>query len=47
MGWKQGCIPEIVSIPLPLAESFFDSPNMKRVDCFCRVSGISHYCSLS
>ena len=26
MGWKQGCIPEIVSIPLPLAESFFDSP---------------------
>ena len=26
MGWKQGCIPEIVSSPLPLAEGFFWLP---------------------
>ncbi|QNJ00437.1 hypothetical protein SynA1562_01607 [Synechococcus sp. A15-62] len=47
MGWKQGCILEIVSSPLPLAEGFFGSPNMKRICCFYRVSGISNYCSLS
>ena len=40
MGWKQGCIPEIASNPLPLAEGLFDSPNMKRVGCF--LSGLGY-----
>ena len=40
MGWKQGCIPEIDSSPLALAEGFFGLPNMKRVGCF--LSGLRY-----
>ena len=41
MGWNQGCIPEIVSSPLPVVEGFFDSQKMKRVVWFFIGSQVS------